>query len=106
MSLSDEAAAASYTGAGLFDGRHRLVDAVHELADVLEVSGHLCSQNHVDDGLPQSSVLIPVGRTAETIGDSPGDAVLSAAAFGGLNTLKRLWMLSSLQLGGFFPLAS
>lgn len=59
--------AASYTGAGLLDGRHGLVDAVHELADVLEVSGHLCGQNHVDDGLSQRSVLIPDGRNSHPV---------------------------------------
>lgn len=50
----------TYTGAGLFYGSHRLVDAVHKLADMLKVSGHLCGQHHVDNRLPQCSELIPV----------------------------------------------
>lgn len=46
--------------AGLFYGSHWLVDAVDKLADMLKVSGHLCGQHHVNDGLSQSSELIPV----------------------------------------------
>lgn len=49
----------AYVCAALFQGGHRLVDAVHKLADVLEVSGHLRSQHHVNDGLPQRPELVP-----------------------------------------------
>lgn len=50
----------THTCAGLFDGSHRLVDAVDELADMLKVSGHLCGQHHVNDGLSQGPELISV----------------------------------------------
>lgn len=52
----------THARAGLLDGGHRLVDAVHELADVLKVPGHLRGQHHVDDRLPQRSELIPASR--------------------------------------------
>lgn len=50
----------TYTCAGFFYGSHWLVDAVDKLADMLKVSGHLCGQHHVNDGLSQGSELIPV----------------------------------------------
>lgn len=49
----------THTHAAFLDGRHRLVDAVDELADMLKVSGHLCGEHHVNNGLPQCPELVP-----------------------------------------------
>lgn len=57
----------TYTRAGLFYGSHRLVDAVDELADVLEVSGHLRGQHHVDNCLSQRPELIPVSGEGDRV---------------------------------------
>lgn len=43
----------------LFQGSYWLVDAIHKFADMLKMSGHLCSQHHVDNGLPQRPELVP-----------------------------------------------
>lgn len=55
LKLSD-----TYTRAGLLYGSHWLVDTIHKFADVFKVSGHLCGQHHVYDGLSQRSELSPV----------------------------------------------
>lgn len=41
-------------------GSKRFVDAVDEFVDVFKVFGHFSGENHVDDGLPQRPVLVPV----------------------------------------------
>lgn len=57
----------AYVWARLFYGSHRLVDAVHKLVDVLKVSGHLCGQHHVNDGLTQCSELRPVSKEQQSV---------------------------------------
>lgn len=43
----------------LLQSGQRLVDAVDKLVDVFKVLGHLCCEHHINDGLPECSILVP-----------------------------------------------
>lgn len=97
--LSQTDCSSTHTRAGLFDGRHRLVDAVDELADVLEVSRHLCGQHHVDNRLPKRPELIPVRREGVKVQIWDSHCVVSTTPPGSAATdlsvfLKMLLLLS------------
>lgn len=59
----------THSHASFLDSCHRLVDAVDKFADMLEVSGHLSGEHHVNDGLPQRPELVSSkGRTSRELG--------------------------------------